>query len=52
MFYDRTRKGWPFNTSDCLIEVSLWVGLIVSSKLSQGLTPTIISQAVTPPKPL
>jgi hypothetical protein len=24
MFYDRTRKRWPFNTGDCLIEVTAW----------------------------
>jgi len=28
-FYDRTRKEWPFNTGDCLIEVTSWVGLTV-----------------------
>ena len=22
--YGRTRKGWPFNTGDCLIEVTTW----------------------------
>ena len=22
LFYDRTRKGWPFNTGDCLIELT------------------------------
>jgi hypothetical protein len=27
MFYDRTRKGWPFDTGDCLIEVTIWAGL-------------------------
>jgi hypothetical protein len=31
LFYDRTRKGWPFNTGDCLIEVTTWTGLIVYS---------------------
>ena len=29
MFYDRTRKKWPFNTGDCLIEVTTWTGLTV-----------------------
>jgi hypothetical protein len=29
MFYDRTWKKWPFNTSDCLIEVTVWAGLTV-----------------------
>ena len=24
-----TRKGWPFNTGDCLIEVTLWLGLTI-----------------------
>jgi hypothetical protein len=24
---DRTRKRWPFNTGDCLIEVTAWAGL-------------------------
>jgi predicted nucleic acid-binding protein len=33
IFYDRTRKGGPFNISDCLIEVTTWAGLTV---LSQG----------------
>ena len=28
-FYDRTRKGWPFNTGDCLTEVTTWEGLTV-----------------------
>jgi hypothetical protein len=23
------KKGWPFNTDDCLIEVTTWAGLIV-----------------------
>ena len=27
IFYDRTRKRWPFNTGDCLIEVTSWAGL-------------------------
>jgi hypothetical protein len=22
IFYDRTRKRWPFNTGDCLIEAT------------------------------
>jgi hypothetical protein len=29
MFYDRRRKGWPFNTGDCLIEMIAWTGLTV-----------------------
>ena len=29
IFYHRTRKGWPFNTGDCLIEVTTWAGLTV-----------------------
>jgi hypothetical protein len=29
IFYDRTRKKRPFNTSDCLIEVITWAGLTV-----------------------
>ena len=29
MFYDRIWKGWPFNTDDCLIEVTTWAGLTV-----------------------
>ena len=29
IFYDRTRKMWPFNTGDCLIEVTTWAGLTV-----------------------
>ena len=29
IFYDRTRKRWPFNTGDCLIEVTAWAGLTV-----------------------
>jgi hypothetical protein len=29
IFYDRTWKGWPFNTGDGLIEVTTWAGLIV-----------------------
>ena len=27
IFYDRTRKMGPFNTGDCLIEVTAWAGL-------------------------
>jgi hypothetical protein len=27
--YGRTRKMWPFNTGDCLIEVNAWAGLTV-----------------------
>jgi hypothetical protein len=27
-----TRKGWPFNTSVCLIEVTTWAGLAVHLK--------------------
>ena len=30
IFYDRTRKMWPFNTGDCLIEVTTWAGLTVT----------------------
>ena len=30
-FYVRTRKMWPLNTSDCLIDVTLWTGLSVYS---------------------
>ena len=26
-FYERTRKGWPFNIGDCLIEGITWTGL-------------------------
>ena len=29
IFYDGTRKGWPFNTGDCLIELSAWAALTV-----------------------
>jgi len=29
MFYDRKRKCCPFNTGDCLIEVTTWAGLTV-----------------------
>jgi len=29
IFYDRTRKRWPLNTGDCLIEVTTWLGLTV-----------------------
>jgi len=29
IFYVRTRKMWPFNTGDCLIEVTTWTGLSV-----------------------
>jgi hypothetical protein len=29
IFYDRTRKWLPFNTGDCLIEVTAWAGLTV-----------------------
>ena len=31
IFYNRIRKRWPFNTGDCLIEVTRWTGLTVSS---------------------
>jgi hypothetical protein len=30
MSQDRTRKRWPFNTGDCLIEVTAWAGLTVN----------------------
>ena len=29
IFYDRTRKGGPFNTGDCLIDVTDCAGLTV-----------------------
>ena len=30
MFYDRIRKGWPFNTGDCLIgDLMAWACLTV-----------------------
>ena len=29
IFYDRTRKRWPFNTGDCLIKVAALTGLSV-----------------------
>jgi len=29
IFYDRTRIRWPFNTGDCLIEVTVLAGLTV-----------------------
>ena len=29
IFHDKTRKRWPFNTGDCLIEVTSWAGLTV-----------------------
>jgi hypothetical protein len=29
MKFSMTRKGWPFNTGDCLIEVTTWAGLTV-----------------------
>ena len=29
IFYDSTRKMWPFNTGDYLIEVTPWAGLIL-----------------------
>jgi len=25
--FDRTKKGWPLNTGECLIEVTAWAGL-------------------------
>ena len=28
-FNDRTRKRWPLNTGDCLLEVTSWEGLTV-----------------------
>jgi hypothetical protein len=31
IFYECTRKMWPFNTGDCIIEVTSWVGLTVQS---------------------
>jgi hypothetical protein len=31
IFYDMTRKRWPFNTGGCLIEVTTWAGLTVQS---------------------
>ena len=30
-FYDKIRKKWPFNTGDCLIEVTSLAGLTVSA---------------------
>ena len=29
MKFSMTGKGWPFNTCDCLIELTAWVGLTV-----------------------
>ena len=28
-FSDRTRKMWPFNTGDCLIDMTAWAGFTV-----------------------
>ena len=33
MKFTMTRKKWPFNTGDCLIEVTSWAGLTVSENL-------------------
>jgi len=35
-FYDRTIKMWPFNTGDCLIEVTAWAGFTVVHKARQN----------------
>jgi hypothetical protein len=29
IFHDRKKTRWPFNTGDCLIEVTTWAGLTV-----------------------
>jgi len=39
IFHDMTRKMWPFNTGDCLIEVTAWAGftvLLCTSKKNQN----------------
>jgi hypothetical protein len=33
IFYNRTSKRWPFNTGDCLIEVTTWTVWLYSSFL-------------------
>ena len=39
IFYERTRKMWPFNTGDCLIEVTAWAGYYSHNYGSQNITP-------------
>jgi hypothetical protein len=36
IYYDKTTKLLPFNTDDCLIEVTLWTGLTVLSSIETG----------------
>jgi hypothetical protein len=38
IFYEKTRKRWPFNTGDCLIEVTSWAGLTVYYKKQCNVT--------------
>jgi hypothetical protein len=35
IFYDRIRIRWPFNTGDCLIEVTAWAGMTVYVSLTR-----------------
>ena len=35
MLYDRTRKMLPFNTGDCLIDVTAWTSLTALHTLSK-----------------
>jgi hypothetical protein len=32
--FSSTRKWWPFNTGDCLIEVTAWAGLTVYKNIN------------------
>ena len=41
IYYDRTRESWPFNTGDCLIEVTSCTCLTVLV-LYQGVIPNIL----------
>ena len=35
IFYDRIRIRWPFNTGDCLIEVTAWAGMTAYVSLTR-----------------
>jgi len=41
IFYDRSRKRWPFNTGDCLIEVTTWEGFSVYNTVLMKVIPEL-----------
>ena len=36
IYHDRTKKLWPFNTGDCLIELTMWCGQVWLHQYTYG----------------